>query len=165
MWQKGGPAWDRQFELVVDVELASPERGFFRRPYVAVWIEDPEGKPVRTLAAWLMNTRKGWRWLRDLRRWHRANLYIPDDQATAFLDAVSTPTRQPGKYTLSWDGTDDKKKTVAQGDYVVCIEAAREHGTYQLMKQPVAIGTKPFRNVLQGNVEVASASVELKRRK
>jgi len=165
MMQKTAPAWDRQFELVVDVELASPERGFFRRPYVAVWVEDAGGKPVRTLAAWVMNTRKGWRWLRDLRRWHRGNLYIPDDQAMAFLDAVSSPTRQPGKYSLVWDGNDDKKKPVSQGEYVVCIEAAREHGTYQSMRQPVAIAGKTFKHVLPGNEEVASASVEYRRRK
>jgi hypothetical protein len=163
--QKQGPVLDKVLELAVELELAAPDRGFWRRPYVAVWIEDPAGKPVRTLAAWLMNSRKGWRWLRDLRRWHRANLYVPDDQATAFLDAVSSPTRNPGKYTLVWDLADDKKHPVPVGDYVVCVEAAREHGTYQLGKLPIKLDGKPFKAKMAPNVEVASATVELRRRK
>ncbi len=165
MKQKPDPAWDRSFELVVDVELAAPARGIWRRPYVAVWIEDPAGKPVRTLAAWLMNSRKGWKWLRDLRRWHRANLYVSNEEAMDLLDAVSSPTRNPGKYTLTWDGNGDNKKPVSQGGYVLCIEAAREHGSYQLIRQPIEIAGKPFRTVLEKNTEIASASVEFRRRK
>lgn len=42
----------------------------------------------------------------------------------------------------------------------VCIEAAREHGTYQITKMPITIGTTPFSKTLEGNIEIKSAKVE-----
>ena len=41
--------WNEKQELVINLELAKFE-GRFRRPFVAVWIEDEEGQPVRRLA-------------------------------------------------------------------------------------------------------------------
>ncbi|MFX9142692.1 DUF2271 domain-containing protein [Acinetobacter baumannii] len=48
-----------------------------------------------------------------------------------------------------------------QGDYFVCIEAAREHGTYQLIREKVTFGNKPFKREFSGTEEIAGASVEL----
>ena len=38
------PAWNKEFELVVNFEINRPEAetGRYRRPYVAVWVEDGE---------------------------------------------------------------------------------------------------------------------------
>ncbi|MEL7238083.1 MAG: DUF2271 domain-containing protein, partial [Planctomycetota bacterium] len=41
------------------------------------------------------------RWLRDLRRWHRLH---KDDRT--LIDAVTRPTRNPGSYSLAFDGLD-----------------------------------------------------------
>ena len=43
--------WGNEFELVVNFEINSPnaEGGRHRRPFVAIWIEDKYGFPVRTL--------------------------------------------------------------------------------------------------------------------
>ena len=41
----------------------------------------------------------------------------------------------PGAYKIVWDGNDDKKAPVVQGDYFVCIEAAREHGPYEIVRE------------------------------
>ena len=38
-----------EFELTVTVELAQPG-GMAKRPYVAIWIEDADRRPVRTIA-------------------------------------------------------------------------------------------------------------------
>ena len=40
------PAWNKEFELLVNFEINHPEaeKGRYRRPYVAVWVEDTEGK-------------------------------------------------------------------------------------------------------------------------
>jgi hypothetical protein len=42
-------AWNPQFELTVTAELARPG-GMAKRPYVAIWIEDADRRPVRTIA-------------------------------------------------------------------------------------------------------------------
>lgn len=157
--------FDPRLELAIDVEIATQDGFRVRRPYVAVWIEDPSGKPIRTLSLWMELGRKGPKYLKDLRRWFR------DEQARSQVDGgdlvqtVSSPTREAGKYSLTWDGKDDKGKLVDQGNYVLCIEAARQHGTYQLITQPLKVETHPFKQVLTGNVEIKAAAVELRKRK
>jgi thiamine biosynthesis lipoprotein len=59
-----------------------------------------------------------------------------------------------------WDGKDDHGKPVPAGEYAINIEAAREHGTYQLIRKPVTPASKPFAEEFKGNVEIKSASVE-----
>ena len=39
------------------------------------------------------------------------------------------------------------------------IEVTREHGTYQVMRQRITIGTAPFSHALEGNEEIAGATV------
>ena len=85
------------------------------------------------------------------------------------LDTVATSsssvpsasaTRAPGRYTLKWDGRDNQGKPVKAGTYTVCIEAAREHGTYQIIRQDIALSGVPKQLTVPGNVEIASASLD-----
>ncbi|GIW25277.1 DUF2271 domain-containing protein [Meiothermus sp.] len=110
--------------------------GRYRPPYVAVWLENAQGLPVRTLAVWFEQSRKGPRWLNELRRWYRSN---------ELSEVVSGPTRMPGRYTLTWDGKDDRGNWVNQGEYFVCVELVREHGPYELFREKVALGQTPFK--------------------
>jgi hypothetical protein len=158
------PKWDNRFELAVDFEINQPGGGRYHRPYVAVWIEDKDTVAVKTLSLWFQQTGKGTKWLPDLKRWFR------DEKERRVLDGgdlaktISTATRAPGKYRLVWNGRDDQGKVVEQGNYILCIEAAREHGTYQVIKTDISIGTKPFRKTLQGNIEIKEASVAYRRK-
>ncbi|HEY2154890.1 MAG TPA: DUF2271 domain-containing protein [Isosphaeraceae bacterium] len=160
-----GP-WGENYELLLSFEIAGPEGNMrrYRRPYVAVWAEDKQGRAVRTLALWLQTRQPGPRWHADLKRWYR------DDQArrqaddTNLIDTISRPTRPPGKYTVAWDGKDDHGKPLPAGAYTLCIEAAREHGTYQIIRKDVAIADTPFAEDLKGNVEIKSASIEYRRK-
>jgi thiamine biosynthesis lipoprotein ApbE len=43
-------AWNQAMELVVNLELAPAADGRWRRPFVAIWIEDKDKYPVRTMA-------------------------------------------------------------------------------------------------------------------
>src|SRR5690606_1989642 len=54
-------------ELVVEIELNKPEAARYLRPYVAIWIEDGDGFPVRTLSLWILKGKKGLNWLPDLK--------------------------------------------------------------------------------------------------
>jgi hypothetical protein len=123
-------------KLSITFEIAAPGGFRYRPPYVAVWLENAQGLPIRTLALWFEQSGKGARWLRELRRWASQNSQPPE--------AVSGPTRMPGRYTLVWDGKDEGGNPVAQGDYYVCIEMAREHGPYALFREKLSLGSAPL---------------------
>ncbi|MGH9680100.1 MAG: DUF2271 domain-containing protein, partial [Candidatus Acidiferrales bacterium] len=81
-------------------------------------------------------------------------------QDTHILNSISSATRPPGKYTFQWDGRDDFGNLVKAGTYTVMIEAAREHGTYQLMHKELEFNGSPERFQLPGGVEIASATLD-----
>ncbi|RYG53763.1 DUF2271 domain-containing protein [bacterium] len=162
---QGRPAWNREFELAVDLELSPSDGARYRRPYVAVWIEDGSGNPVRTLSLWVQTRKPGPRWIPDLKRWYRKEKQRKTRDGGDLIEAISVATRVPGKYTVVWNGRNDDGKLVPQGEYAVCVEAAREHGTYQFLREAVTIGSKPFETNLGSNVEIKGASVEYRKKK
>ena len=152
-------------ELVIDFNIRRYGGGRYRRPYVAVWIETSDGIPVRTLALWLMEKRPGPRWHRDLSRWYNGEqmrLLVEDKE---LIGTISQATRPPGKYKVVWDGKGDNGKRVVAGKYVVYIEAAREHGTYKLMKHEFEHGTELFSAELKDNAEIESAALKYRKSK
>jgi thiamine biosynthesis lipoprotein ApbE len=148
-------------EFNIEFEIAkSTQGGRYRRPYVAVWVEDKDGFPVKTLSLFLMTENPGPRWHRDLRRWYSSDQarLLADD--LKLIGTVSKPTRNPGNYKVAWDGTDDHGKLLPDGSYTLYIEAAREHGSYQLMKHPFDIGKSDFDVKLKANSEIGAASIK-----
>lgn len=144
---------DNTFEVMIELELAHFE-GRFRRPFVAVWVEDKKKESVRNLAVWYNKPR----WLPDLKRWYSKNQSATQD--AGIMESISSATRSAGKYTLVWDGLDNEGKPVHAGKYTIYIEAAREHGTYQLIKQEIDWNNKPKQFDLPGGVEITSASLD-----
>jgi thiamine biosynthesis lipoprotein ApbE len=161
-----GGAWGDTHEMRVNFEIAGPGGNSrrYRRPYLAVWIEDKEGRAVRTLELWLQTRQPGPRWHRDLKRWYRDDQVRRQSDKANLIDTISRATRPPGKYSVTWDGKDDHGKPVGPGVYTLCIEAAREHGTYQLIRKEVTIADNPFAEDLKGNVEIKAASIEYRRK-
>ena len=49
------------------------------------------------------------------------------------------------------------------GEYTVCIEAAREHGTYQLRRKKINFGDQPQKFQLEGNTEIKGATLDYRR--
>lgn len=145
-------------DLTISLEIASVGGGRARRPFVAVWIEDQDGFPVRNLGLWF----KGARWLPDLRSWNRA------DQMRALADgprspeSISSATRGPGRYTLHWDGRDDHGQALRPGKYTVFVEAAREHGTHQVVSGEINTGGSASHLDLPPNVELAAVSLDFR---
>ena len=149
---------DAGMELNIAFDLAQ-NGGGARRPYVAVWIEDKDRFPVRTLALWY----KKERWLPDLRSWYRDDRIRARAEGSDITASIASATRPAGKYTLKWDGKDNAGKPVKPGKYTVNIEAAREHGTYQIMRQEVEIGGKAEHFQLTGNQEISSATIDYRK--
>jgi thiamine biosynthesis lipoprotein ApbE len=144
--------WTAGQTLDINFELARFE-GRARRPFVAVWIEDENHKPVRRISVWYNKPR----WLPDLRSWFAAKREVEFDAAS-----VTGATRPAGQYTLVWDGKNDAGEYVPLGKYTVFIEAAREHGTYQLIKQEMKFNGKNQSQVLPGGEEMTAASLVYK---
>lgn len=147
------------FELTVTVELATFKTRV-DRPYLAIWIEDKDKIPVRTVTV-LYRERKA-RYLAELRAWYRADRLRAIAEGTEIIGSVSSATRAPGRYTFKWDMKDQQGKLVKPGTYTVCIEAAREHGTYQIMRQAMDLsGTARQAQVpTDGGIEVSAASLD-----
>jgi hypothetical protein len=141
-------------ELTVNVELA---RQFGKRPYMAVWVEDKDHFPVRTIALWYNG--EG-RYLPEMRGWYRSDRLRALAEGKEIVNTVSSATRSPGKYTLTWDGKDGAGKVVKPGTYTVIIECAREHGTYQITRQEMDFSGTPKQVDLASNTEIASMSLD-----
>ena len=148
---------DPAYEMVIDFELSTFP--YSRRPFVAVWIENKDKVPVRNLAVWYNRDR----WIPELKRWYRMNwekAIVPGSS----VNTLASATRMPGKYSLVWNGKNDEGNFVEPGTYIVYIEAAREHGTYQLITQEIDLRGKPNQINLKGNVEIASASIDYRKK-
>lgn len=159
------PAWNGGFELTVELEINAADGGArYRRPYVAVWVEDKDGYPVRTIALWVQSTGPGPRWIPDLKRWYRGDLQRKVIEQTDLVETISEATRRPGQYRLTWDGRDSEGRIVKPGQYTVCIEAAREHGTYQLGRRKLTLADAPARQAFEPNTEIKAAVVDYHRR-
>ena len=161
---KAEESWANGFELKLDLEINQADSGGrYRRPYVAAWIEDSDGFPVRTLVLWVQATGPGPRWIPDLKRWYRSDRLRKLADGTDLVTTVSEATRKPGRYSVTWKGADNEGKVVKPGEYTLYVEAAREHGTYQLSRKKIVIGDKPFTEKLDGNVEIKTATLEYKK--
>lgn len=113
--------------LNIALELPKQEHGPYHRPYVAVWIEDAKEQPVKLIEIWQEKPD----WIKDLRRfWRKTGR---SDQA--LVDARTGATKGPGKYQLNWKGDDNAGNPVTAGQYLLVVEAAREHGGRNLVKQ------------------------------
>ena len=140
-------------EMVVDFTFRPGNTGRANNPYVAVWVEDTDGNLVQTVSLWYEQSGKGTKWLRDLRQWN----------ATAAGTEVTTSgaTRSAGSYSVVWDGTDIDGNLVAQGDYVLYVEAAREHGPYEITSSPITVSNDGFSVTLADDGELSALSATM----
>ncbi len=133
--------WDERFELAITFTIGDPRGGMrARRPYVVVYIDDAEANPVRTVSLWAQDAS----WVRDLRRWYRGDRARAAVQGTSLLSTVTSPTRNPGRYTVIWDGRDDMGELVSQGEHFVCLETIRQGSSDYFTRQPFTLGSTPF---------------------
>jgi len=153
--QQPNPGWPVGFEVSIELALAKtpkPAAGKpYRRPYVAVWIEDGAGKPVRTITVWGKDPKH----IKELSTW-----WAFGSKDAMLFQAVGKATRDGGSYKLSWDGTDDKGKPVPPGVYVVQIEVNREFGQHiRNMTAALPCKAKPSKADLAGNAEVDGVKI------
>jgi hypothetical protein len=125
-------------------------RGGYRRPYVAVWVEDAAGKTVRTISVWGNKPR----WVPELSYWWKA---VNGDEAAA--RATTRATRPPGRYTVAWDGKDDAGNAVPRGTYTVTVEINREHGRHVKESASIECGDAPATVRLKATAESDESTI------
>lgn len=138
----------------LEIEVPRLDVSPYHRPYVAVWLETPDRQGVHTLEIWYEQDT----WLKDLRQWWR-KLGRAD---SARYDGVTGATRKPGRYRLTWDGRDAEGRVVPAGDYVLLIEAAREEGGRDLLRQAVTLGDQAQHFQLKGQGELGSVDIHIR---
>lgn len=152
--------WNPAFELAIDLDLPLISDARYRRPYVAVWIEDADHFSVRTVSLWTQNPR----WLPELKQWYRDDQIRNLSEGTDISRTVSSATRPAGKYTLKWDGKDNEGKPVKAGDYTVVIEASREHGGYQIDRRTISFRDKAEQQTLAAGQELGTVTLDYRKR-
>lgn len=148
-------AWPAGFQVTLALTLKTPTAGGggkqrVKRPYVAVWIEDAEGKRVRTVAVWGNQPK----YMPDLREWWKVAREDREWAAT-----ITRATRSAGSHRVAWDGMDDKGGPLPPGTYTVVLEVNREHGTYCIERGTIACARTAAQGKIPASAEFAEAQI------
>ena len=147
--EKKADPWPEGYEVTLNFELPG-FGGRGRRPYVAFWVEDADGKAVRTVAVW-GNSPK---WLGTMSAWWKIG---KGDKA--LCKAVCRATRAPGKYALVWDGKDDAGNPLPQGTYTIKLEVHREHGKDVVQSGKLVCGSEDAKITMEKTAETEESTV------
>ncbi|WP_312821104.1 DUF2271 domain-containing protein [Brevundimonas sp.] len=146
--------------LTVTVDLPRIASASYHRPYVAVWIENPDQSMNRSLAVWYQQTRNaegdGKDWLKDMRTWWRKG----GRAMTLPADGVSGPTKAPGRHTVTVPAS--RLRNLPAGNYTIVVEAARELGGREVVRVPFRWGGPNTANA-SGSSELGAVRVAVTR--
>jgi hypothetical protein len=159
-----GPAFSDTQEMVVTWTYAANGGGRIHNPYVAVWVENATGAPV-AIVHLEFQLNRGDKWLKDIKRWSRADEALVALGATSSSETTTQGTRLPGTYSTVWNGKNAQGAPVPHGTYTVWVEAAREKGPYQYAKDTIVISDAPIKTVFKPVDELTAVSVELRTKK
>ena len=141
--------------MAMDYAIPRVNGSSYERPYVAVWVSDTRGTPLRNLL--LLGGEQRWASTNSI-WWRRTGR-----RGLLEVNSVTRPTRTPGEYQLVWDGKDDTGASVLEGEYLLNVEASREYGGHDLVSLPftVSAGTQSFSHPGEGEVGPFSFSLEV----
>ena len=155
-----GPALAADLELNLEIPRLTVAE--YHRPYVAVWIENPDKTAVKTLAVWYdvkLKNQEGQKWLKDMRQWWRRagrDMSLP-------ADGISAATRAPGKHQVVFKGGAAPLGNLPAGQYNLVIEAAREVGGVEVVRAPFQWPPKArATSSAKGTSELGAVSVTVK---
>ena len=149
-------------DLAVQIAIPRLDVAEYHRPYVAVWIEGPDQKVAANLAVWYdtkKHNNEGAQWLKDLRQWWRRS----GRELTLPVDGVTGATRPVGEHQLVFSEGKAPLGKLAEGQYELVVEAAREVGGRELLRVPFQWPPKaPAQAQAQGKNELGRVSVAVK---
>ncbi len=141
----------------ISIELVIPKLSIspYHRPYLAVWLETEQRQGVHTIALWF----EGREWLKDMRQWWRKQGQAK--KRTAF-DGVTGATRKPGTYRITKDGLDTQGNPIPAGVYFLNLEASRENGGREFLRQKVVLGSNTSKTyTLSGSSELGKVTISI----
>lgn len=146
--------WKDGHEVVVDFTLedSSPAWRKFHRHYVAVWIDDAEGKHVATLGVWAR--RNELKYVKKLKTFWNKSWVPREGNSYKAISRISKATRKAGHYQLVWDGTNSEGDRMPPGEYTVHLEIVREKGPPSGKEFPAHVALK----LICGKVEAKAAA-------
>ena len=131
-------------DLSLDITIPDIKSSEYHRPYIAVWVEDGEGKLVEHLSLWYFikgkadNPQEGLKYLKELRNWWRKG----GRSLKLLPDAITGATRKPGKHTIDIKADDPRLAKLKDGSYTLKVEAAREEGGTENVAIPFTLPIK-----------------------
>jgi thiamine biosynthesis lipoprotein len=143
------------FAAEVSFEFPKVEAAGYRKPYAVVWVTDADKKLVKTLL--ILGAKPAYQ-PENYVWWRRYG------RMQSGLDAMARPTRAPGRYSVTWDGTDEAGQRAPQGHYIIHVEAAREHGGHAYQSVEVDLGGAPAQADAAGKDELGTAHVRYAKR-
>lgn len=149
-------------DVAIEIGIPRLDVAEYHRPYVAIWIANPDHSVVSNLAVWYQQGEtgegRGETWLKDIRQWWRRTgreLSMP-------VDGVSGPTKAPGTHEIVLPSDKGAFGNLKPGDYQLVVEAAREVGGRELVSVPF---TWPLKNTAlsaSGDRELGKVTLRLK---
>jgi len=152
-WNHNGGPEAQEPLASIHFSLPKIRSGNYRKPYVALWIENSKRKVVKNLL--LLGDSERWMSKNSL-WWRRLGRKEPN-----LLDIMARPTRRAGQYSIEWQGLDDFGKPLSKGKYQLIIEAAREHGGHEKISIPFELG-KPLKLTEKGQKEIQHIELTLR---
>lgn len=149
-------------ELNLTVQIPEQKVAEYHRPYTAIWIERADHSVAAQLAVWYSQKDSkegaGSKWLPDMRQWWRRG----GRELTLPVDGVSGATRPAGQHQLTFVDGKAPLGTLAAGDYILVVEAAREVGGREVVRVPFSWpGTATQHLSAQGSSELGAVSLDI----
>ena len=151
-------------DFSIEVTIPDIKSSEYHRPYVAVWVEDSEGKLVEHLSLWYFikgkadNPQEGLKYLKELRNWWRKG----GRSLKPLPDAITGATRKPGKHTIEIKADDPRLAKLKDGSYTLKVEATREEGGTESVAIPFTLPIKEKTEAsAAGNSELGDISLTL----
>jgi hypothetical protein len=106
----------------------------------AVWVEDAQGKFIKTLYATKYTANGGWK-----RRETSIPIWVGKSGLSGLtasqIDAVTGATPRTGILTYTWDGTDSRGAPVSAGNYFLFLEGTLRWDNQVLYSAPIRLGS------------------------
>ncbi len=148
-----GPALAAELDITVDIPPLEVAK--YRRPYVAIWLENASEDHLINLAVWHDLTKPeqpNRKWLKSLRRWW----HVDGWEQKLPIDGVSGATRAAGRHHLHCN-----IRGIRPGQYFLVVEAAREHGGRELLRLPFAWPASETVPSIQGESELGEVQLQI----
>jgi hypothetical protein len=132
----------------VEISFTYTRQSGFASNQFAVWIEDAQGRYVKTLYATRFTAEGGYAIrLESIPDWVKKSRLA--DMSKTQVDALTGATPKTGLLSYRWNGTDQAGAAVPAGEYRIFLEASLRGGNRVLYSAPVQLGASSGPAVLQ----------------